>query len=232
MKYAFEFLQASGFLPSDDNESIVYQEQSIEPLQIARDTLANGEPIQVELDRNLKIFQPTKERPSIPPMQPLPKDPLFYRTTVGEVLREKQRQKDLLEKEEMLRTKAMRERDEKAEGNIQYKYTVIRIRMPDGLIIQVIFQSNDQLSSLFDYLRSVCLVHNWLPFSLISNADRRAYTSQEELSTSFNQCGLVPAALLSFQWNEQALRDVQRQTPDFPANIFIKPEVLATAARL
>ena len=194
--------------------------------------LMNSEPIQVQLDRNLKIFQPTKERSSIPPVQLLPKDPLFYQATVGDVLREKQRQKDLIEKEEMLRTKAMRERDEKPELNIQYKYTVIRVRMPDGIILQVIFQSNDFLSSLFDYLRSYCLVHNWLPFSLISNADRRVYSSQDEQSITFNQCGLVPTALLSFQWNEQALRDVQGQTPNFPADIFIKPEVLANANRL
>jgi UBX domain-containing protein 6 len=192
----------------------------------------NGEPIQVELDRNLKIFHPTKERSSIPPVQLLPRDPLFYQNTVGDVLREKQRQKELIEKEEMLRTKAMRERDDKPESNIQYKYTVLRIRMPDGIILQAIFQSNDNLSSLFDYLRSYCLVHNWLPFTLVSNADRRAYTSQDEQSITFHQCNLVPAAVLSFQWNEQALRDVQRQTPNFPADLFIKPEILANASRL
>jgi len=232
LKYAFELLQASGFITSNDQESIVYQEQSIEPLQLARDTLMNGEPIQVQLDRNLKIFHPTKERSSIPPVQLLPQDPLFYNITAGDVLREKQRRKDIVEKEEMLRTKAMRERDEKPELNIQYKYTVIRVRMPDGIILQAIFQSHDHVSSLFDYLRSYCLVHNWLPFSLISNADRRVYTSQDEQSITFNQCGLVPAALLSFKWDEQALRDVQAQTQNFPANVFIKPEILANASRL
>lgn len=227
-----ELLQATGFITSDDKESIVYQEKSIEPLELALDTLVSGEPIQVQLDRNLKIFHPSKERSSIPPVQLLPRDPLFYQATVGDVLREKQRQKDIVEKEEMLRTKAMRERDEKRESNIQYKYTVIRIRMPDGIILQAIFQSNDNLSSLFNYLRSHCLVHDWLPFSLLSNADRKVYTSQDELSLTFNQCGLVPAAILSFQWNEQALRDVQAQTKDFPVNSFIKPEVLANAERL
>jgi UBX domain-containing protein 6 len=211
---------------------VIYQERSVEPLQLARDTLLNGEPIQVQLDRNLKIFHPTKERSSIPPVQLLPQDPLFYRTTVGDVLREKQRHKDLLEKEEMLRTKAMRERDEKPEINVQYKYTVIRIRMPDGNIIQAIFQSNEPLSCLFDFLRSHCLVHNWLPFTLTSNIDRRVYKSQDEQPTTFNQCDLVPTALLAFQWNEQAIREVHGQTPNFPADVFIKPEILASANRL
>ncbi|CAF3111462.1 unnamed protein product [Rotaria socialis] len=232
LKYAAELLQAGGFITSDDKESIVYQERSIEPLTLARDTLMNGEPIQVQLDRNLKIFLPTKERSSVPPVQQLPKDPLFYQTTVGDVLREKQRQKDIIEKEEMLRTKAMRERDEKPEPSVQYRYTIIRIRMPDGIILQVIFQSNDRLSCLFDYLRSYCLIYDWLPFTLISNGDRRVYTSQDEQSMTFNQCGLVPTALLSFQWNEQALREVLGQTPNFSPNTFIKPDVLANATRL
>jgi len=232
LKYAFEFLQATGFILSDDGESIVYQGDSIESLELARDTLLNSEPIQVQLDRNLKVFQPTKDRSSAPSVQLLPRDPLFYQITVGDVLREKQRQKETIEKEEMLRTKAMRERDEKPDSNIQYKYTIIRIRMPDEFILQVIFQSNANLSSLFEYLRSHILVHNWLPFVLVSNVDRRAYSSQDDHPIQFNQCGLVPTALLSFQWNEEALRDVQRQTPNFPAGVYVKPEVLANAGRL
>jgi UBX domain-containing protein 6 len=182
----------------------------------------NSEPVQIQLDTNLKIFQSS----SIPPVQVLPRDPIFYQTTVGEVLREKQRQKDLLEKEQMLRTKTMRERDEKPELNIQYKYTVLRIRMPDGIILQVIFRSNDLFSSLFDFLRSTCLVHNSLPFTLTSNADRRVYSSEDKQSKTFIQCDLVPTALLSFQWNEQALREAKEHTPTFQADIYIKPELV------
>lgn len=204
----------------------------MEPAELAQDMLLTTSPIQVQLDRNLKIFRPTRERPSIPPMQPLPKDPRFYQATVGDILREKQRQKEMVDREEMLRTKAMRERDEKPETNIQYKYTVIRIRMPDGLILQVLFQSNDPVSTLFDYLRIHCLVHDWLPFSLVSSANRRTYESQEELTQTFNQCDLVPTALLSFQWNENALRDAQAQASNFPADTFIKPEVIAKAGQL
>jgi UBX domain-containing protein 6 len=192
----------------------------------------NSEPIQVELDVNLKIFQPTKEKSSIPPVQLLPRDPLFYQLSVGEVLREKQRQKDLLEKEQMLRTKAMRERDEKSNGNIQYKYTVLRIRMPDEIILQVIYRSNALLSSLFDFLRSYCLVHNCLSFTLTSNTDRRVYSSDDEQSMTFIQCDLVPTALLSFQWNDCALREVKEQKTNFPADVYIKPEVLINAQKL
>ena len=232
MKYATEFLQASGFVTSDDQESLVYQERSVEPLQLASDSLINGQAIQVQLDRNLKIFQPTKSRSSVPPVKLLPQDPLFYQPTVGDVLREKQRHKDIVEKEEMLRTKAMRERDERPESTVQYKYTIIRIRMPDEVILQAIFQSNDSLSSLFDFLRSHCLVHDTIPFTLTSNVDRRVYSSQDEQSMTFHQCSLVPAALLSFQWNEQTMRDIRRESPNFPLNAYIKPELLANANSL
>jgi UBX domain-containing protein 6 len=232
LKYTRELLEASGFILSDDQESIVYQEHSIEQLELARDTLVNGQAVQVQLDRNLKIFQPTKDRSAIPPVELLPNDPLFYQNSVGDVLREKQRQKDRVDKEEMLRTKAMRERDEKPESNKYYKYTVIRVRMPNEIIIQGIFQSNESISSLFDFLRSHCLIHNWLPYTLTFNADRRVYTSQEEYSQTFYQCGLVPAALLSFKWHEDALRDVQQQSPGFLVDTYIKPELLQQANRL
>ena len=192
----------------------------------------NSEPIQVELDVNLKIFQPTKEKSSIPPVQLLPRASLFYQLSVGEVLHEKQRQKDLLEKEQMLRTKAMRERDEKSNGNIQYKYTVLRIRMPDEIILQVIFRSNALLSSLFDFLRSYCLVHNCLSFTLTSNTDRRVYSSDDEQSMTFIQCDLIPTALLSFQWNDRTLREVKKQKTNIPADVYFKPEVLINAEKL
>ncbi|CAF3419898.1 unnamed protein product [Rotaria sp. Silwood1] len=232
LKYATELLQASGFITSDDNESIIYQEYSIERLQLARDTLMNSKPIKVQLDKNLKIFQPTTEQLCIPPVQLLPQDPLFYQITINELLREKQRQKDLLEKEQMLRTKAMRERDEKSYLNVQYKYTILRIRMPDEIILQVIFQSNDLLSSLFEYLRTHCLVYNTLPFILTSMADRRIYSSEDEQPITLSQCDLVPTAFLSFRWNDLALRELKEQTDHFSANIYIKPEILINAAPL
>jgi hypothetical protein len=162
--------KATGFISSDNNESIIYQENSIERLQLVRNTLMNNKPVQIQLDKNLKIFQPTKQQSSIPPVQLLPQDPLF--------------------------------------------------------------PSNDRLSYLFDFLRSKCLVHNFLLFTLTSNVDRRVYSSEDEQSMTFFQCDLVLTTLLSFQWNERALREIKEQTPDFPADIYIKFEILINANRL
>lgn len=217
---------------SEDRESIVYQENSVEALTLARDTLEGSQPIQVELDRNVNIFQAGSGRNSVPAVQLLPQDPRFYQMTGNEVLRQKQRQKEIVEKEEMLRTKAMRERDEKSDLNIQYKYTVIRVRFPNGTIIQAIFPARDCLSSLFEFLRTKCLSYDWLPFILTSTADRRIYSSQDENGLTFLQADLVPAAIVSFQWNERAVREVQGQKPDFSVENFIKNELYEEANRL
>ncbi|CAF4197769.1 unnamed protein product, partial [Rotaria sp. Silwood2] len=72
LKYIAELFQTSGFRSLNDNDSIIYQECSIERLPLARDTLINSKPIKIQLDKNLKIFQPTTERSSIPPIQLLP----------------------------------------------------------------------------------------------------------------------------------------------------------------
>lgn len=42
---------------------------------------------------------------------------------------------DLVEKNSMLRTKAMREKDEQRERR-KYNYTLLRVRLPDGNLLQ------------------------------------------------------------------------------------------------
>lgn len=44
---------------------------------------------------------------------------------------------EAIERSMMLRTKAMREKEEKREMR-KYRYAVIRIRFPDGVLLQVI----------------------------------------------------------------------------------------------
>jgi UBX domain-containing protein 6 len=43
---------------------------------------------------------------------------------------------DVIERSLMLRTKAMREKEEQREMR-KYRYAVIRIRLPDGILLQV-----------------------------------------------------------------------------------------------
>ena len=43
---------------------------------------------------------------------------------------------EVVEKEQMLRTRAMRERDEMKMFIKHYRFVLLRVRMPDGLILQ------------------------------------------------------------------------------------------------
>ena len=43
---------------------------------------------------------------------------------------------ETVEKEQMLRTRAMRERDEMKMFMKHYRFVLLRVRMPDGLILQ------------------------------------------------------------------------------------------------
>ena len=43
---------------------------------------------------------------------------------------------ELVEREGMLRTKAMREREQERERR-RYRYSLVRVRFPDGLVLQV-----------------------------------------------------------------------------------------------
>ena len=55
--------------------------------------------------------------------------PLFNQTSARFV------RSDLLEKNSMMRTKAMREKDEQRERR-KYNYTLLRVRLPDGTLLQ------------------------------------------------------------------------------------------------
>ncbi|CAF1578634.1 unnamed protein product [Rotaria magnacalcarata] len=92
LKYVTELFQASEFILSENEESIIYEENSIKQLQLSQRTLRNRKPIKIQLDRNLKIFLPTTKQSSIPTIQLLPQDPLFYQATLNEILHEKQKQ--------------------------------------------------------------------------------------------------------------------------------------------
>lgn len=88
-----------------------------------------------------------------------------------------------LEQAQILKTKAMRENEEKRYAK-NFKYSLIRIRFPDGLYLQVrtfflvftptdnfslqgTFGAHEKLSNVFDFVMGA-LAHESAEFSLIS----------------------------------------------------------------
>ena len=122
-----QFLEGCGFqteqLEGPDGtmeEFWVFPEDQtdIETLEAMKDTLQGAEPVAAELDRNLTVLAPSQKI-----KRELPAD--FFNLTKEEFIAEQESRKDQLERESMLRTKAMRDKEE-ARAKRKYKYCLIR----------------------------------------------------------------------------------------------------------
>ncbi|XP_018548526.1 UBX domain-containing protein 6 [Lates calcarifer] len=225
-----EFLQALGFtsimLPvegqEEEEEFLVLPEQSSDALELMkerRDRLQRGEPVRAQLDRQPQAFRPS------PNAQRFELPPEFYNLTAEELKREQQQRSDLVEKNAMLRTKAMREKEEQRERR-KYNYTLLRIRLPDGNLLQGTFYAWDRLPVLFGFVRE-SLVDGWQPFELIAPGGQKLEEAEEVALAERN---LVPAALLTFAWDAAVQADIAAAGGKNPT--LLKPELLETIRTL
>ncbi|KAM9796585.1 UBX domain-containing protein 6 isoform 1-T1 [Syngnathus typhle] len=226
-----EFLQALGFtstmLPVDgqeeeEEEFLVLPEQSSDALELMkerRDRLQRGEPVRAQLDRQAQAFRPSNNATRFE----LPSE--FYNLSAEEIKREQQMRSDLVEKNSVLRTKAMRERDEQRERR-KYNYTLLRIRLPDGTLLQGTFYAWDRLPVLFSFVRD-SLVDGWQPFELIAPGGHKL---QESEDVALVECNLVPTALLTLAWDAAVQADIA--AAGGKSSALLKPELLETIRNL
>uniref|UniRef100_A0A7N9AY19 UBX domain-containing protein 6 n=1 Tax=Mastacembelus armatus TaxID=205130 RepID=A0A7N9AY19_9TELE len=225
-----EFLQALGFTSvmlsvegqEEEEEFLVLPEQSPDALELMkerRDRLQRGEPVRAQLDRQPQAFRPSAnaQRFELPPE--------FYNLTAEELKKEQQQRSDLVEKNAMLRTKAMREKEEQRERR-KYNYTLLRIRLPDGNLLQGTFYAWDRLPVLFGFVRE-SMVDGWQPFELIAPAGQKLQESEE---IALAECNLVPAALLTFAWDAGVQADIAAAGGKPPT--LLKPELLESIRTL
>ncbi|XP_038858358.1 UBX domain-containing protein 6-like [Salvelinus namaycush] len=219
-----EFLQAVGFQSimldvqgqEESEEFLVLMEHDPEALEVMKesmDRLQRGEPVRAQLDHQPQTFRPSPNamRFELPPE--------FYNLTAEELKREQQQKSEAVEKNAMLRTKAMREREEQRERR-KYNYTLLRIRLPDGNILQGTFLAWDKVSVLFQFVRD-SLVDGWQPFELVAPGGHKLREAQE---LALNECSLVPAVLLTFSWDAAVQADISAAVGKGPA--LLKPELL------
>ncbi|KAM4658586.1 UBX domain-containing protein 6 [Amazona ochrocephala] len=224
------FFQAVGFetkplpVPGQDctEEYYVLQEEvlaRLEDLRHYKEQLLSSEPVQARLDRQLRVFKPS---PAAAHFE-LPPD--FYSLTAEELRREQRLRTEAVEKASMLRTKAMREKEEQREMR-KYNYTLLRIRFPDGYLLQGTFYARESVSALYAFVREA-LRDDWLPFELLGPGGLKL--TDENLA--FNECGLVPSALLTLAWDAAVMADIRAAGEEQPRSP-LKPELLARVQTL
>ncbi|OXB51775.1 UNVERIFIED_CONTAM: hypothetical protein H355_002524, partial [Colinus virginianus] len=186
----------------------------LEDLKDYKEQLLSCEPLRLQLDRQLCVFKPSPEAARFE----LPND--FYNLTAEEIRREQRLRTEAVEKASMLRTRAMREKEEQREMR-KYNYTLLRVRFPDGYLLQGTFYAREPVSVLYNFVREA-LRDNWLPFELLGPGGLKL--TDENLA--FNECGLVPSALLTLSWDAAVMSDIEAAGQEQPASP-LKPELLS-----
>ncbi|CAN7988614.1 unnamed protein product [Ixodes hexagonus] len=183
---ASQFLEAAGFERQD--EFFVFPEGGdVEQLCLLRDALRTAEPVVPVLDRGLRVLTPAQGRSEVQ----LPDE--FFQLTPEELLREQEARTKDVELRQTLRTKAMRERENQRDLS-QYKYALVRIRLPCGLLLEGTFSVHERLEAVRAFL--VEQLEDCPPEDepeLLSPGGQRL----DQPDASLLQLGLVPSVVLT-----------------------------------
>ncbi|CAK9796060.1 UBX domain-containing protein 6 [Anthophora quadrimaculata] len=217
---ALDYLIAAGFrqkklLNNDKEEDFLVwsvENYNVEDVTMLIEALKTAEPIPLELDRNLQVLLPieARKRSELPPN--------FFNLTPEEIANEQQLRTKTTELNQMLRTKAMRERDEEQRLG-KYKFSLIRIKFPDNLILQGTFSVHENFQNIINFV-SENLIDPTRPFSLKQLPDTTFH--EDSFNKTLLELGLFPAALLVFFWKNNS-----EETKDNESVGYLKEELLS-----
>lgn len=204
---ALEFLQAAGFekklLKHNDVEEdfLVWNPDAsnFDNLNILVEALKSAEVIPLELDRNLQVLLPRQANV----MNELPAS--FFSMNLEELKREQKLRSEAIERNQMLRTKAMREKDEKRELRM-YRFALIRVKFPDNIILQGTFSVHDKYKDVIDFVKEN-LINASIPFFLIEVNHR---LSEDHYDKTLLELKMVPTSLLQFSYANYAREDISQ----------------------
>ncbi|KAH8397025.1 hypothetical protein KR215_007638 [Drosophila sulfurigaster] len=188
---ALDVLYAAGFseVQIDEEPFLLWtKEQTEEGLDLAMlvEALKNSETIQLELDRNIKVLLPSQARRVV-----LPDD--FYRISPEEIKREQQLRAEAIESSQILKTKAMRDREEQRTLRM-YRYSLIRVKFPNGLYIQGTFNVYEKIADVFEFVQS-CLADESLEFNLVATSEGKF--NEEDMDKTLYDCKCVTNHMIS-----------------------------------
>lgn len=215
------FLQAAGFVSTtdQDQEFWVFPPQAdVNQLELLKEALLGAEPVRAELDRGTKVLLPSQAQKPIS----LPAD--FFNLTPEELRREQDLKSDLAEREIMLRTKAMREREEMKERR-KYRFCLIRVRFPDGLVLQGTFSVYEKFKMVEEFVADN--LEHPLPFVLHDAANSGQVLENENFESSLTDLGLIPTSILNFAWHPEVAEEVKQQLG--PNAAYLKDSIMALA---
>ncbi|XP_073811368.1 GDI interacting protein 3 [Musca autumnalis] len=189
---AQDFLNACGFreILLDNEQFLIWSKDNIEKdydLPSLLEALKNAEQIHLELDRNIKVLLPSQAKSVT-----LPDD--FYRISPEELKREQQMRTEAIENAQILKTKAMRDREEQRAMRM-YKYALIRVKFPNGLYIQGTFNVYDKLADVYEFVQS-CLQTESMDFNLLLANDGKF--SESDMDKTLFDLRLIPNVVLLF----------------------------------
>jgi UBX domain-containing protein 6 len=230
-KYADLVLKQAGFkakhlrkevipLSSNDQEKkedefedfFVYEGDNLDPLNSLKTFLSLAEPIKPELHRDIKVFRANTQSN----LSDFNLSDEFYNLKIEEIKREQAVRAEALEKSGMLRTKAMRERDEQLELR-RYNYCLIRVRFPNSIILQALFKSTEKYQSLYE-LVSECLETDSIPFEFFSHSLKKPEKNVNINSLTLAELGLAPAALLNFRFSDLVDESIKSKYKNYLSN--------------
>uniref|UniRef100_A0A131XFH7 Putative ubiquitin regulatory protein n=1 Tax=Hyalomma excavatum TaxID=257692 RepID=A0A131XFH7_9ACAR len=200
---ALEFLQAAGFERRHEEESSEEwlefpPDGDVEQLRILSDALCCAKPVRPILDRSLRVLLPHEAA------QQLVLPDSFFNLSPDELLREQEARRREVELQTTLRTKAMRERDEKRE-QMMYRYTLIRIRLPSGLVLQGTFSVHEPLGAVREFLlENMEEGAQGSECTLVSPSGQTLDNSKATLL----ELKLVPAVVLTASWSQSKPPDL------------------------
>ncbi|XP_065077762.1 UBX domain-containing protein 6 [Ochlerotatus camptorhynchus] len=195
---ALDLLHAAGFaeITIDDEPYLIWSEENMEAettMLSLIDALKCSEPFHLELDRNIQVLLSSQVRRSN-----LPAD--FFRISPEEIKREQQLRTEALEQAQILKTKAMREKEELRVIN-RYKFSLIRVRFPNGVFLQGTFNVYEKLSQVYEFVQS-CLMHESSEFALISPTGQRF--TDADFDRSLYDLKLVPTIVFNFNYENES----------------------------
>ncbi|XP_049546471.1 UBX domain-containing protein 6 [Anopheles darlingi] len=196
---SLEFLHAAGFaeIELDGEPHLIWSEDNIDAdcsLEVLLEALKAAEPIQLELDRNLQVLLPSQvKRTNLPPD--------FFRISPEELKREQQLRTEAIEQAQILKTKAMREKEELRTIN-RYRFSLLRVRFPNGVYLQGTFNVYEKLSQVYEFVQS-CLMHESAEFSLIAPGGQKV-SHGDELDKSLYDLRLVPTMVFNFSYENES----------------------------